>query len=201
MANPGMIDLDIIRLFLLVWGGGALAARLVYARRARVRKAQPGVDQTPPHPLAVLAMSAWFGMVGLILIFPRTVEAQLIDMPLVKYGQIAGLTVLTFGLWLLIRAHQALGEFYGVKLYIKQNHYVIDAGPYAYVRHPMYTTYLTWFAAMTLIVPHYIPAAVFIMGTCGFYRMAKGEERMLSQALGEPYRKYRQRTGMFVPGL
>ena len=65
-----MIDLSFIRIFLLVWGVVALTIRLVYARRANTRKAEPGVPQTVPHPLAVLAMATWFGLFGAILVAP-----------------------------------------------------------------------------------------------------------------------------------
>ncbi|MBM3264195.1 MAG: isoprenylcysteine carboxylmethyltransferase family protein [candidate division Zixibacteria bacterium] len=196
-----MLDMNGLRIFLLGWGVVALAVRLVYGWRAYTRKAKPGVDQTTPHPLAVLSMSIWFGVFGALLVFPDTVREQTLSMPFLPYMRITGLGLLAAGLWTLVRAHVALGEFYGVKLYIKQDHRLIDIGPYAHVRHPMYTTYLIWFAAMTLIVPHPVTALVLIMGGYGFYRMAKGEERMLCQALGEPYKHYCRRTGMFLPRM
>ena len=196
-----MIDLSLIRIFLLVWGVVALTIRLVYARRANTRKAEPGVPQTVPHPLAVLSMATWFGLFGAILVAPVFVQTQLFDLPGQDFARIIGMAGLTLGLLLLLKSHQALGEFYGVKLYIKQAHHVIDTGPYAQVRHPMYTTYFVWFASMVLIIPHAIPILVFFGGLYGFCRMAAGEEQMLRSALGRPYDQYVDQTGKFIPKL
>lgn len=196
-----MIDLVLIRLFLLIWGILALTIRLVYASRARTRKAEPGVAQTVPHPLAVLAMATWFGLFGGILVAPGFVQTQLYALPGLDFARIVGMTGLTIGLLLLLKSHQALGEFYGVKLYIKQAHRIVDFGPYAQVRHPMYTTYLIWYASLALIIPHAIPILVFFTGVYGFSRMAAGEENMLKLALGQPYERYICEVGRFIPKL
>ena len=196
-----MIDLSLIRIFLLVWGILALTIRLIYANRARTRKAEPGVPQTVPHPLAVLAMATWFGLFGAIVVAPAFVQTQLFALPGQDFARIVGMTGLTLGLLLLLKSHQALGEFYGVKLYIKQAHQVIDFGPYTHVRHPMYTTYFVWFASLVLIIPHALPLFVFLIGIYGFRRMAAGEEHMLGTALGQPYERYMEKTGRFLPKL
>jgi protein-S-isoprenylcysteine O-methyltransferase Ste14 len=196
-----MLPLSLIRVFLLIWGGAALMIRLFYMRRAHTRKAKPGVPQTPPHPLAVLAMASWFGVVGAVLMVPDFVDGRINRYPLMGCAQALGLAGLSFGLYLLIRSHQALGEFYGVKLFIKEAHRVIDIGPYRYIRHPMYTAYFIWFMATGLIIPHYSLAVILLTGVYGFYRMARGEEQMLRQALGASYEAYLQRTGMFFPRL
>ena len=113
--------------------------------------------------------------------------------------QIIGTIGLAGSLWLFLQAHQALGEFYGVKLFVKESHRVIDSGPYAYIRHPMYTIYMSWIVSTLLFLPHYGVAFLLITALTGFSRMARSEERMLCKELGEPYEAYLKRTGMFLP--
>lgn len=196
-----MLDPVYVRAYLLAWALTALSVRLVYVRRAQARKPQSGVAHTVPHPLAVLAMAIWIAFMSGMLIIPDVVIAYvtMVALPAPWVFQMIGLVGWTAGLWLLIRSHQALGAFYGVRLFIKEAHYVVDIGPYAHVRHPMYTAYFLWFVSTVFVFPHPLTLLVVLMGVFGFYRMARGEERMLCAALGEPYASYIERTGMFLP--
>lgn len=194
-----MFDPDILRGFLIVWGGVTLSVRMVYTRRARRRKADADAEKKPPHPLVIIAMGTWSAIIGLAVVMPEWVLAQTFSFPMMQAGQIVGAAGLICGLGILIRAHKALGDFYDIKLFVKDEHRVIDIGPYRTVRHPMYTTYFLWLASAGLLLPHYIFPILLIMAVTGFYRMAVTEEQMLSRALGDSYRDYMKRTGMFFP--
>lgn len=194
-----MLDLTLIRGFMLVWSGFTLAVRMIYARRARGRKARSGTEKTAPHPLGILAMGSWCVVIGVFIIMPEWVMSLTFYYSSRWMGQALGIIGLLCGFWLLVRAHQALGDFYDIKLFVKDAHRVIDTGPYGYVRHPMYTTYFIWLASTVLLLPHYIFPVLLIMAVIGFYLMARREEQMLSEALGESYRTYMKRTGMFLP--
>ena len=195
------MDVFSIRIALLIWGSLTLIVRSIYVRRARRRKAQEGSSHINPHPLVLAAMSLWIGLLMVYVAWPDALldDRFLLFTPTLIYLQALGLGGLIVGLWLFIQAHEALGEFYGVKLYIKEAHRVIDVGPYAYIRHPMYTIYMFWLFSSLLFLPHYAIVCFLLMALVGFYRMAKGEEKMLCQALGKSYEKYVAQTGMFLP--
>ena len=125
--------------------------------------------------------------------------SQVLRSPVLWIGQTAGIIGLVFGFWLLVRSHQALGDFYDYKLFVKNGHRVIDVGPYSYVRHPMYTTYFIWIVSTGLLLPHYIFSVILLLAVVGFRRMARKEEQLLCQALGVPYRAYMKRASMFLP--
>lgn len=79
---------------------------------------------------------------------------------------------------------------------------VVQEGPYAYVRHPLYTAYiLTWIACAVLSASRLITAALF--GIVGLYLIAaRLEERdLLKSDLGPAYKQYRSVTGLLVPRL
>lgn len=77
---------------------------------------------------------------------------------------------------------------------------VTKNGPFHYVRHPFYTSYLTfWLAtcfATTSSVYWFGPTILL----AGYVLAARGEERLMSHGdLGAEYTGYASRTGMFLP--
>ena len=79
---------------------------------------------------------------------------------------------------------------------------VCDSGPYAYVRHPVYLSYLLAFLALPIAFPR-LPALAVLLFNLGLYVLAaRDDERSLAESdLAESYAAYRVRTGMFVPLL
>jgi protein-S-isoprenylcysteine O-methyltransferase Ste14 len=79
-------------------------------------------------------------------------------------------------------------------------HRIIDSGPFALVRHPIYTGMITAVAAMAVLQAR--PMAIFgaVLFAVGFGLKARVEERFLEAELPE-YATYRQRVGMLVPGI
>ena len=77
---------------------------------------------------------------------------------------------------------------------------VCDKGPYRFVRHPFYLSYMMAFLAVAIAFPSFIVSAVCLVNIGLFLYMAIDDERVLSaSALSADYRAYRGRTGMFVP--
>jgi Phospholipid methyltransferase len=78
---------------------------------------------------------------------------------------------------------------------------VMAAGPYRYVRNPLYIG--TWFmiAAMTFIMTP--TGALFVMVALTIFelRLILGEEAFLTQQLGEPYIAYRNAVPRIFPRL
>ncbi len=78
---------------------------------------------------------------------------------------------------------------------------LVQTGPYKYVRHPMYVSiYITligagmlWFSSMWFIV--------LLLFTPVWYWMGKKEEDQMVETTDGKYLDYKERTGMFFPGL
>jgi len=77
---------------------------------------------------------------------------------------------------------------------------VCDEGPYKFVRHPFYLSYMVAFLGAAAAFPSLVTAAMSAIGIALFVYMAFDDERvLLRSALAEDYESYRQRVGMFLP--
>lgn len=86
--------------------------------------------------------------------------------------------------------------------YVLPGQQVVAKGPYAWLRHPAYlAVFLIWFglAAAFSSLPTLLVTLLYVIPAYLLY--ARSEERMMREQLGEPYRVYQQRTGMFLPRL
>ena len=79
---------------------------------------------------------------------------------------------------------------------------VCTSGPYAWVRHPVYLSYLLAFLAATIAFPRWPMLAIFVLNLGLWLHAARDDERSLAASeLGPAYASYRARTGMFLPRL
>ena len=75
-----------------------------------------------------------------------------------------------------------------------------EEGPYRYIRHPIYLSYVLAFLAVLVALPHWITALTFLFNLALFVCSARSDERGIAgSALAADYAAYRKRTGMFLP--
>jgi protein-S-isoprenylcysteine O-methyltransferase Ste14 len=79
---------------------------------------------------------------------------------------------------------------------------VCEIGPYRYVRHPFYLSYMVAFMGVALAFPSMIVAGVCLINVGLFVYMALDDERvLLASPLDADYRSYKIRVGMFLPRI
>ena len=71
-------------------------------------------------------------------------------------------------------------------------------GPYRYVRHPFYASYLLYWVAGALI-SDWMWASVVVMGSFYLAALRQEEESFRSSHLADCYETYKKRTGALVP--
>jgi len=93
-----------------------------------------------------------------------------------------------------------LGALWTGQVTVKESHYVVDSGPYAIVRHPIYTGILTAVIA-TAAAKGTIPGlAGLLLITLGIWIKARLEETWLSSELeAQAYQRYRRKIPMLIP--
>ena len=78
---------------------------------------------------------------------------------------------------------------------------VVAAGPYRYVRNPLYLGAWFMMAAMSLLMPPTGALFVMVLETFFLVRTILSEEAFLSARLGEPYREYLRAVPRLIPRL
>jgi protein-S-isoprenylcysteine O-methyltransferase Ste14 len=93
-----------------------------------------------------------------------------------------------------------LGRLWSSSVTKKADHRVIDTGPYAIVRHPIYTGILAAVFATTIAQGSPAAIAGALLMTFGFWIKARLEERFLREQLGSgAYDSYRRKVPMLIP--
>ncbi len=78
---------------------------------------------------------------------------------------------------------------------------VMAAGPYRYVRNPLYIGGWFMMAAISLLMPPSGALLTMVLVTVFYFRLILGEEAFLTAQLGEPYREYLRAAPRLLPSL
>jgi protein-S-isoprenylcysteine O-methyltransferase Ste14 len=110
-----------------------------------------------------------------------------------------GAAVTAAGLLFSIWARRHLGSNWSQAVTIKADHELITSGPYALVRHPIYSGLLLGFIGTAVALGQWrgllAVALVFIV----LWRKLRLEEQWLRAQFGEPYEVYVRRVAALVP--
>ena len=109
-----------------------------------------------------------------------------------------GLILASFVLHIWARQH--LRQFYVERVELQDKHQVIRTGPYAYVRHPIITTFFGLAFGVMLLNPSIITLAVTVYTIWDFTKAAREEEELLKKSLPD-YAAYMEQTPRFFPRL
>ena len=110
-------------------------------------------------------------------------------------GFVAGIT----GILLLTWVHAHLGKEWSVNLWLNDDHRLIKTGPYARVRHPMYSALFLVYLGLGIITANYLILVFIILSIISIYRRIPDEEKMLKDKFGDEYVDYSRRTGKLFP--
>jgi protein-S-isoprenylcysteine O-methyltransferase Ste14 len=141
---------------------------------------------------------------GCILLFADSLRVGLLRIAVLpKTSAIAGLgvTVTFMGIAFAIWARYCLGSNWSSQVAIRENHELIQSGPYRWIRHPIYTGIIIG-AWGTAIVAGQLGAFLgVILITLGLAYKGKQEELNLRALFGDSWSAHAQRTGMFLPRM
>jgi len=96
-------------------------------------------------------------------------------------------------------ARIGLGSLWSGQVTKKADHRVVDTGPYAIVRHPIYAGILLAVFATAALKGTVLGLAGAAVITTGLWMKARLEEGFLREELGPGYDAYRKRTPMLMP--
>ena len=134
----------------------------------------------------------------------------LLNLPWFAFTQIAaypelirwvGVGLVLTSIPLLGWIHKILDRQYSACLQIKKSHSLITEGPYARVRHPMYTVLNMFSFGVSLVTANILVIGFALLLIPPFHFVAKKEELMLLVTFGDEYSEYMMKTGRFFPRL
>jgi protein-S-isoprenylcysteine O-methyltransferase Ste14 len=112
-----------------------------------------------------------------------------------------GAAVTIAGLLFAVWAREHLGRNWSRSVTIKQDHDLITTGPYAVVRHPIYTGILAGFLGMAIAISQVRGFIVFLLIFVAFWIKFRMEEQWMRSQFGEAYATYARQTAALVPYL
>lgn len=158
----------------------------------------PGFGSSRSWSYTLLA----FGLGGLVVAQPVFLPQLSFYTPALSglALQIFGILLIGSGLLLHWWARVHLGQFYGEREEVQPGQYLITRGPYAYIRHPLYTTYYLISIGYLLVCPSLVVLAVVGWACWDFTQAVFREEKLLADNL-PGYAEYMKRTPRFLPKL
>jgi len=110
----------------------------------------------------------------------------------------AALSVLSVALYEWAR-RTIVGRRFAIALAEEVPEAICEDGPYRYMRHPFYLSYVLASLGMLVATLNPVAAAVFIFNSTVFTYMARDDERTLqASVLSSDYDAYRQRVGFLM---
>jgi protein-S-isoprenylcysteine O-methyltransferase Ste14 len=123
--------------------------------------------------------------------------------PITPHSAILGSTGLVLdlaGVAFAICARVVLGRNWsGFLMTVKEDHRLVQRGPYAIVRHPIYTGLALGAFGVALTIGTLAAYAAFAAGLTAFVIRTIVEDRLMSEQFGEAHAAYRRRTKRFIP--
>ena len=115
--------------------------------------------------------------------------------------EIAGLIVVIAGITFAVWARVHLGANWSGTVTIKQDHALIQSGPYGLVRHPIYTGLIAAIAGTALVFGEWRDLVAFVLVVASCWYKLGVEERLMAETFGPAYEDYRGRVPALIPFL
>ncbi len=170
----------------------------IYWTISALRVKRTKVQEDPGARLFHIAVMA----LAFFLLFSRRLEIGPLGLrfaPVSSWLRTSG-TVLTFvGAGIASWARYSLGQYWSARVTLKIDHQLIRSGPYAWVRHPLYSGLLLAMAGTALVVGEWRGVVGVVVALAEFSRKAAKEEALLAGEFGEQYQEYRRQAGFLTP--
>ena len=192
VGMPGLLVLGI--------GFGAFMAAMISAQRARGSKATGETtarrSRASMAGVAIQSLAIGFACLGV----QRATLDPLSPPALVQAAAVA--IFIAGAVWLFVWASRTMGRNWSIVARTRGDHALVTAGPFAWMRHPIYTAMFLLMIALAIGLGHInrllIAVPLYAVGTIIRVRI---EERLLRSAFGSAYDEYANRVKRFIPGV
>jgi protein-S-isoprenylcysteine O-methyltransferase Ste14 len=198
MSNPSLTALVTLGAVILCW--------LIFAAVFIFRRKPPQGETTEAKRDRSASLGIVLQMCGYALVWFQPPHQRFLPPVFGGSAEIA-FSVFTICLavgsvWLVAAAVRTLGKQWAVAARLVEGHKLITAGPYAYVRNPIYTGMFGMLIATGLATEHWIAlGAGIVLFMAGLVIRVRTEERLLRAAFGKEFDDYAARVSAVLPGI
>jgi len=182
---------------LLVIGVGYIAGGIIYYW---VKKGQVVVVRKETGD-----RSFWLILPGFLMVFfgsPLEYLYILEVLPRSTWMQWLGIVLIAAGVALRILTRWAIKGLYSGVVQVRQDHRLVQEGPYRFIRHPGYAGFFLMALGISVAYSSLIGLlAIFILFLPGLAYRMKVEETLLIGHFGEEYLNYRGKTKKVIPWI
>jgi protein-S-isoprenylcysteine O-methyltransferase Ste14 len=169
---------------------------------ARMRaSANPKVENTGKANITWL----WIAVQGIGIGLAGMGRVDVLTSPPTAAMIVRGLVVLALmlaAIWLFDSSSRTMGSNWSLVARTRSDHSLVQTGPFALVRHPIYVALFLFMCAMAVAYGHInnliVSVPIFALGT---WLRIRHEERLLRDMFGSEYDAYAGRVKRFVPGV
>ena len=145
-------------------------------------------------------------------ILPLVIGISLVALPHIPYAVFdtrilprtmatywSGVTLVFLGLAFAVWARRHIGRNWSGTVTVKENHALVRTGPYAWVRHPIYTGLLAAILGTAIARGELRGVWAIALCTAAFVTKLRTEERWMREVFGEEYARYRAAVPALIP--
>jgi len=176
-----------------------LAIFIIWAISALIVKDTVGSKSGPRARLLL-----WGVLLGWFILFSPGLRQGILGGSFVLEGPVAayaGLALTSIGLGFALWARFTIGRNWGALITVQRGHRIVRSGPYAIVRHPIYSGFIV--ATLGTAIAHGDMAglvATALVAIC-WASKARLEESFMIEKFGAEYEDYRRHVKGLIPGV
>jgi protein-S-isoprenylcysteine O-methyltransferase Ste14 len=122
-------------------------------------------------------------------------------LPFAAWPFVVAVVLTAAGLLFSVWARQYLGRNWSGAVSIKEDHELVTSGPYALVRHPIYTGVLLAILGSAIAVAEWRAVLALVLASLALWRKLRLEERWMLRQFGEAYHAYCRKVAALIPFL
>lgn len=130
---------------------------------------------------------------------PVEALTQPIFSPTFYWRYVLGALLVALGLGFAVWARAHLGRNWSGSVTVKAEHELIDTGPYALVRHSIYTGLILALIGSALALDQWRGLLAVAIAIVSLWRKLRVEEGFMRQVFGERYAEYQRRVPALIP--
>jgi protein-S-isoprenylcysteine O-methyltransferase Ste14 len=186
--NPQRICSMFWLLFLLVW--------LVFGFRRKQTQERESLSSRLSYSIPTV--------LAFYLLFSDGINLEWLNIRLIRNIPTAdwlGTALTAIGIAFAIWARVYIGENWSGVVTVKVGHELIRTGPYAWVRHPIYSGMLVATLGTALVRGEVRGLVAVAILWLAFWTKSRIEEQFMRKTFGEAYADYSKSTGALIPRL